>query len=159
MKNITLLLLTFAALLLSSENAFACTCGYPQIDTEENFRTAVATAVSGADAIFSGKVVEMDSLTVKFKLERVWKGNFKDADELTMLTGTVMTDDGRYKSTSCDYDFAVGKKYLVFARDSNDKLTASKCSWTYILGERKRFVNELDRLKRSTLFRTRLRVS
>lgn len=147
MKKITLLILTFAASLLSAENVLACTCGHPQIDTEEKFRAAVATAVNGADAIFSGKVVEMDSLTVKFKLEKVWKGNFKDANELTLLTGAVLTKDGRYKSTTCEYDFEVGEKYLVFGRGSEAKLTASKCSWTHILGKRKRFVNELDRLK------------
>lgn len=68
------------AILLSTENALACTCGYPQIDTEEKFRPAVATAVYGADAILSGKVVAMDRLTVKFKLEKVWKGDFKEAE-------------------------------------------------------------------------------
>ena len=146
MKKITLLILTFAASILSAENVLACTCVHPPIDTEERFKAVVATAVIGADAVFSGKVVEMDRLTVRFKLEKVWKGDFKEANEFTLLTGAVLTKDGRHKITSCEYDFEVGKEYLVFAQGPQDKLTTSKCSWTHILSKRTRFVNELDRL-------------
>jgi len=95
--------------------------------------------------IFSGELIEMDGLTLKFKVERLWKGEFKD--EVSMATGAIRSGDGFLLTSMCDYKFALGRKYLVFAHGSKDKLKASKCSWTGKLGERGRFTDELDRLK------------
>jgi len=105
----------------------------------------VATSLNGANAVFAGKVIEIDTFTVKLSVEKVWKGDFKG--ELVMITGTMMTEDGSYVTSTCDYDFELNKKYLIFAHGAKDKLKASKCSWTSLLSERDRFVVELDRLK------------
>ena len=145
MKKLALNLFALAISFFASETAIACSCDLPGIDTEEKFRAVVATSLNGANAVFSGEVVEMDTFTVKFKIEKVWKGNFKD--ELIMITGVERAEDGSDVSSTCDYDFELHKKYLVFAYGAKDKLKASKCSWTSILDERERFVNELDRLK------------
>jgi hypothetical protein len=117
------------------------------VNTEENLRTAVATSLREDDAVFSGEVIETDGLTVKFKVKKTWKGEVKD--KVSMATGAVKFEDGLLLSSMCDYKFELGRKYLVFANASEGKLKASKCSWTGILGERKRFTNELDRVKRS----------
>jgi hypothetical protein len=145
MKQVVIVFLMFMAVLLSTKGAVACSCLRPPINTEENLRTAVATSFREANAVFSGEVIEMDGLIVKFKVEKAWEGNVKD--EVSIATGAVKSEDGFLLSSTCDYKFELGKKYLVFANGSKGKLKASKCSWTGILGERERFTNELERLK------------
>lgn len=146
MKQVVIVSLTLMAVLLSGKGVAACSCLRPPIDTEENLRTAVATSVGEADAVFSGEVIEMDGLTVKFKVKKAWKGDVKD--KVSMATGALKSEDGFLLSSMCDYKFELGRKYLVFANASEGKLKASKCSWTGVLGERKRFANELDRVER-----------
>lgn len=145
MKQIVIVSLALMAILLSTEGAVACSCLRPPINTEEKLRTAVATSLREANAVFSGEVIEMDSLIIKFKVEKAWKGDVKD--EVSIATGAVKSEDGFFLSSTCDYKFELGKKYLIFANSSKGKLKASKCSWTGILGERERFRNELERLK------------
>ncbi len=146
MKNITWFGLTLLVLITGVEGALASKCSRPPIDTEERFKATVAASLKGDDAIFSGEIIEMNKLTVKFKVEKVWKGDFKG--ELTMITGTVMIKEGVDLSDPEDYDFELGKKYLVFAHGPIDKLKATTCSWTGVLSELERFVKELDRMKR-----------
>ena len=145
MKQIVILVLTCMTALLNTSGALACSCLRAPIDTEENFRRAVVTSLKQADIVFSGEVIEMDGLIVKFKVGTAWKGDIKD--EISMVTGAIRSEDGFILSSMCDYNFEPGKKYLVFANGSEGKLKASKCSWTGILGERERFTNELDRVK------------
>jgi len=145
MKQVVIVSLIFFALLLNANGVMACSCLRSSINTEENFRREAATSLREADAVFSGEIVEMDNLTLKFKVERLWKGEFKDG--VSIVTGAIRSGDGFILSSMCDYKFELGKKYLVYANGSKDKLKASKCSWTGILGERERFTNELDRLK------------
>ena len=44
----------------------------------------------------------------------MWKGDA--LDEFTMSTGAVKVGEDSYRSSSCDYGFSVGEKYLVYAR-------------------------------------------
>jgi len=145
MKQVVIVSLTFMAILLSTNGAVACSCLRPPINTEENLKTAVATSLREDDAIFSGEVIGTDGLTIKFKVEKTWKGDVKD--EVSIGTGAVKSEDGFLLSSMCDYKFELGKKYLIFAKVSKGKLKTSKCSWTGILGESERFTNELDRIK------------
>jgi hypothetical protein len=145
MKQVIIVSLTFLAVLLSTKGASACSCLRPPINTEENLMRETATSLREADAVFSGETIEMDGLILKFKVERLWKGDFKD--EVSMSTGAIRSGDGFLLSSMCDYKFELGRKYLVFAHGSKDKLKASKCSRTGILDERGKFTNELDRLK------------
>lgn len=144
MKKVVILLSTLTAVLLSAGRAPACGCISPPLDTEEAFRTKVAADLEGADAVFSGEVVAEDPFRVKFKVRRVWKGDA--GDELTLLTGTVMTEDGLYLSSRCEYHFTQGASYLVFAAGAEDNLKAAHCSLTGVLSRAERVAGELDRL-------------
>ena len=64
-----------------------------------------------ATRIFSGKVVKLDFLNATLTVERVWKG--KPVEEIVMLTGTTKSADGYYVSSSCDYGYVLGEKYLI----------------------------------------------
>ncbi|MGI8494478.1 MAG: hypothetical protein ACR2L1_04085 [Pyrinomonadaceae bacterium] len=66
-------------------------------------------------AIFTGKVVELDQFKVKFKVDKIWKGNI--SSEFIMSAGAVPTVNIPNGFTfDCDYQFELGKTYLVYAQ-------------------------------------------
>jgi hypothetical protein len=73
-------------------------------------------------------VISLDLLTVRFRVEKIWKGD--EAKEIRMLTGTKYNGDGTYTMTSCDYPFRLGKKYLLYAYGPSEKLITGACSRT-----------------------------
>ncbi|HEU0144056.1 MAG TPA: hypothetical protein VFQ47_04660 [Nitrososphaera sp.] len=146
MKKVTFLIFVFLACLLTPEKLFACQCIAPVLDTEEDFRVAVSTSLNRADAVFSGEVAEMDRFTIKFKVQEVWKGDFKE--EVTLGTGAYIGVGGLVVSSRCGPLFEVGKTYLVFARGPEGESQAERCSWTGILSDAERVVWELDGLRR-----------
>ena len=68
-------------------------------------------ALSEADAVFSGEVLEVNKSkenngkTIVFKVGETWKGI--DSTNISIFTGN--------DSASCGIDFTVGKEYLVYA--------------------------------------------
>ncbi len=137
-KYIGLSLLLLMIVFASAQKSFACSC----VMSPEPIKTQVKNAFTGADAIFSGEVVEITSqdeyhFAVKFKLAKSWKGEF--AKEITIITAK----DG----SMCGYAFEIGKKYIVYANGKNDELSTTNCSRTAIFGE-KSDGKYLDKLKR-----------
>lgn len=97
--------------LLTTSNAYACSCLKPE----------VSQAFQEARAVFLGEVVEIvqphtnkptaplaDRLfQIKFKVDRIWKGT-------TSQEITILSDQGRAGCFSWG-PFVKGRKYLVFA--------------------------------------------
>jgi hypothetical protein len=128
----------------SSQSAFACVCGgEPGKRTEKQIKAAIAKEFNESASVFSGEVVALDTFTVKFKLITMWKG---DAfEELTMSTGTKKISEDFYRSSSCDYNFKVGEKFLVYARATEDnELVARSCTRTNVLSSGQADIPELD---------------
>jgi hypothetical protein len=73
----------------------------------------------------------------------MWKG---DAfEEFTISTGTKKISEDSYRSSSCDYGFKVGEKYLVYARVTDDnQLVARSCTRTNLLSSGQADIPELD---------------
>lgn len=145
MKRSVFLLFALSAFLFYAESASACQCVAPSIDTEDDFRAAVAASLDRADAVFSGEVIEVDRFTIKFSVRETWKGDFRYV--ITLVTGTFIDSSGLFVSSRCGKQFEVGKSYLVFAVGPEISLQAERCSWTGILEDSGRVVDELDRLK------------
>ena len=144
MRNIVLSVLSVVFVFSSAEGVSACWCRREALDTEERFRAAVAKEFRIAGAVFIGEVIEQKRSRIKIKVERVWKGEI--ADEVILITHSW--DDGDVGSIdSCAYPFAVGGKYLIYARKSGGELGASKCSRTQLSDKAGRDVSELERLK------------
>jgi hypothetical protein len=141
---------------------FACRC----VSDSNEIKTDVEKVlfkknVDKAQAIFSGEVIEIDSHRVKFKVEKVWKGDV--GKEFVMSTGTLKLEGNDEMRSSCDYEFEKGKSYLVFAeklffvqeKDEErvlpeyKKLLASyQCGWTKPLDKAKQGIKKLDQMKR-----------
>jgi hypothetical protein len=134
MKNTMILIFAVTLVLLFDQTASACVCAPPPTDTEVQLRAAVTSTFKRSDAIFSGEAVASGENGVEFKIDRVWKGTFKDKTALVPEHGT------------CDYHFKAGLKYLVFARPVMDGLRVPLCSLTSVLSEAERLINELERL-------------
>jgi len=90
-----------------------------------------------ADVVFSGKVETIEPapmpgddpkwparLKVTLRLRAVWKG-VPEGERVTVFTAS--------QSAACGFEFQSGKKYLVYAYDSDGELTATLCSRTTLL--------------------------
>ncbi len=120
---ISFLILIF--LFVTAERSLACSCAV----LPGSLKNQVRLAYSGADAIFSGEVIEVQkspndnySVLVKLKVDKSWKG--EAAQEITITTAA----DG----AMCGYSFETGKKYLVYATGNKDKLSTYLCSRTAV---------------------------
>jgi hypothetical protein len=120
-------------LLLMSGSALGCICALPEEPlTAAQARTALIYDFDRASAVFSGEVIELDTVNVKFKVEKLWQGDF--GDEITMSIGTKDPETGYMIRGSCDYRFKPGEKYLVFAYKTFDgALHTNICTRTDLL--------------------------
>ena len=137
MKKSWLILIAIPLLLLSRGEAYACKCGKPSVEW----------SFEKVPVIFSGEVVKLHLFRAIFKIEKMWKG--KPAEEIVMLTGETRGADGYLISSSCNFRYARGEKYLVYASGSITELKASVCSRTKPLKSATDDVRELERLKRA----------
>jgi hypothetical protein len=107
----------FAAVLhFSSESVFACSC--PTVGPYGY----VEGKLKSSSAAFSGEVLSIVSdgnrRKVTFKVLEFWKGRL--TSEFTVSTDLL--------SSSCRFDFEVGKKYLVFSSLGNGEQYTGACS-------------------------------
>ncbi|MCI3919373.1 hypothetical protein MO973_03910 [Paenibacillus sp. TRM 82003] len=99
-----------------------------------------------ATAVFSGKVLSIkgpakfgvtssaDPVTVRFKVDRVWKG----VETTPIIVRTAVS------GASCGYEgFEVKGEFLVFAYESQGELTTNLCSRTQELAAAKSVLAEL----------------
>jgi len=148
MKRLLLILFFLTSSVLSSEKAFACVCGGdPQPLSEEEKRAILRREFNQSIAVFAGEVVEIDEFNVKFKISKMWKGD--STNELTMSTGRIKIDETHVRSSSCDYRFKLGEKYLVYAGKFEGGLVAYKCTGTKPFADAERDLKELDNLNPS----------
>jgi hypothetical protein len=97
--------------------SYACSC-MPAPPVEEEFKNV--------SAVFSGKVVDiteesgMDPIKVTFQVDRIWKGISET--EVSVFTGR--------DSAGCGYHFEVDESYLIYATETEGKLTTGLCSLT-----------------------------
>ena len=123
--------------------ALGCVCEPPP---------PVAEALKEADAVFSGRLIgaeyrkgivnrtrqvmeewegvktEYGVLVLKFEAERWWKGGA--AREVVLVTEQTRAADGTTSVGSCEYEFAQGERYLVYAYESEGRLQTGICTRT-----------------------------
>ena len=121
-----------------------CSCRYATSPDQQI--ADVRSELKTADAVFVGKVTSvLDTLRRSgsfdyharraiFALQAVWKG--PTSGGVTVLTGMGWGD--------CGIHFAVGERYLVFAKaDSNGVLFTRSCSHTELLASASRYLQAL----------------
>lgn len=120
MKKI--LLLGTSLFLLGANAAMACKCA----------PTTPQQSLERANAVFSGKVIDVDKSSnpseanrITFEVSKVWKGTNKQ--KLVITTSS--------SSASCGYSFQEGKEYLVYASTQDNKLQTGSCSGTKSLAD------------------------
>jgi hypothetical protein len=126
MRKIRLLVAVVVLLLAGYASASACVCDLPL--KRVSLKKAVTKAKSEAAVVFSGQVIELDDFTVKFKVERVWKG--APAEEIVINAGAGKADGGEIIVSDCAYRFKLGERYLVYAYSSGGQLQTYKCTRT-----------------------------
>ena len=119
------------AFLFMPSPAHACSCGAPDLRTPKAKQAYVSRHVGAAAAVFLGEVVAVDEFQVRFRVERVWKGNI--APSVTLGTGTGMEPGNARLTNTCTLDFrgSAGQSYIVFAdADRFGRLEAHRCGPT-----------------------------
>lgn len=113
----------FLLLFFAAENSYACSCVYLSNLT---LKQEVEAAFTNSVAVFSAEVLEINekpnvyNVSVKFKVNKSWKGI--KTKEIVLTTGRGGGD--------CGYRFEVGKKYLVYAYGKTNELGTGICSRT-----------------------------
>jgi len=131
-------------LVLSTGEAFGCVCMFEPNITPERIKAQRLEAFEKATVVFLGEVVWLDRLTIKFKVDRIWKG--PEAEDITMQTGTKDNGDGTFTSSSCDYGFSRGQNYLVYAYGPANELKTHACSRTALLKYAEEEMKALDEI-------------
>jgi hypothetical protein len=139
-KLFSIFFISAALIVLSAASVYACRCRIDpeETNTEEKFRRTIARFVDAADFVFAGTPVEAENNRLRFKVENVWKGDFKER-----ITFYVNQD----YLNSCWFDFEIGKSYLIYANIAVEGFYASKCGRTSFLDKARRDVEELNRSK------------
>jgi hypothetical protein len=113
---------------VTASDALACSCFTPEgIPIEKQ----VKDAYTKSSSVFVGQVIEVikkpDNNLIKFRVEKSWSNKFQK--EITVSTPS--------NSAMCGYEFAVGKKYLVYASGENANLSTYLCTRTAPAGANK----------------------
>jgi hypothetical protein len=135
MKRSQLILIAIPLLLLLRGEAYACKCGPP----------SVKWSFEKVPVIFSGEVVKLDLYRATLKVEKAWKGAL--TEEIVLLTGKRRDSSGHIVTNSCDFRYALGEKYLVYASRAGKELKASVCSRSRRLESAVDDIKVLERLK------------
>ncbi len=149
MKKVFFSFIAVMFLLLGVEIASACICSPILKLSPKEVRMEFNNELKRASVVFSGEVTQLDTFTVVFRVEKVWKGEM--AEEMSMSTGAIDNGNGTITTSDCDYNFNVGKNYLVYASGSSKTMQTSACSGTRpidISAERIKFLNEKISLKK-----------
>lgn len=138
MKKLIISAFVGVLFMLGASSVFACSC---LMDNEKSESKKVKAAYKKTAAVFYGEVLEVfrqtDSLTVKFKVETVWKGVV--TKEVTVRTGE--------NSAMCGFNFEVGKKYLVYAGGKIDNLETNICTRTSAQNTDAKLLNKIKKPK------------
>ena len=118
-----------------TKDAYACSCaGIPDI----------ASSLSSADVVFSGRVVTANTFMGVFEIDKIWKG--QERSRITMLTGAMDLGNGSVRGSSCDFNYTAGQKYVVYASGPANALIVPGCSRTAIQSDAE--IQGLDALVR-----------
>jgi hypothetical protein len=80
-------------------------------------------------AVFVGEPIARNSLTLRLRVQSVWKGAL--GTEVVMSTGAEAAPDGLIHSSSCDFTFSLGETYLVFGHGKTpETMKAYACTFT-----------------------------
>jgi hypothetical protein len=143
MRKLTIIS-TLILLSVSADKALGCVCMLEPNPTPEKIRAERLKAFDKAANVFSGEIVILDRFTVRFRVDKIWKGPV--SEEITMLTGMKDHGDGIFSSSSCDYHFTKGEKYLVYAYGPPEELKTHACSRTTLLKYAEEEMRGLDEI-------------
>jgi hypothetical protein len=120
-----IVLFGFVLFLAPLARAVDCVCVKEPHRSDEKVKADRREAYDQATEVFEGKVISLDAYSVKFKLQKRWKGN--SSNEVTLSTGAVRGQDGTPLPAECSYQFHLGDEYLVYAYGPVDKMQGSTC--------------------------------
>lgn len=139
------LVLLFFSIQLNAMPAFACSCIPPQ-PPEQSFDEVDAVFVATVDDIKESPLStsSLDPKTVFLNVSQSWKG----------VSNQKITIQTARDSASCGYNFEVGEQYLIYANNTDGKLTTGLCSRTQLIQSADEDMEFLQTLPEQTLAAT-----
>jgi hypothetical protein len=127
--SLRVLLILVVGSILVAPDAFACVCtGDPEQPSVSELSRRLKRDLKGALAVFVGEPIARNSLTVRLRVQHVWKGEL--GGEVVMSTGAEATPDGLIRSSSCDVSLVFGQAYLIFGHGKTlETMKAHSCSF------------------------------
>ena len=150
MKNAVLAFLSLILIFTCFEDVIACWCTKDpeETNTPQKLSAVVLKEFRKSSAVFTGEIVEWSKGKIRFKVNRIWKGDA--AEEITLSYLYYVKENGETYVDGCSYgSFKVGKSYLIYADVFEDVLQVYGCSRTQPLNEAERDMKILDDLKQS----------
>jgi hypothetical protein len=129
---------------LPASHALGCVCFKR---TPKQLNAERLGDLSKAKVVFAGEVISLDTFRVKFRVDRLWKG--QQRKEITMVTGAIDNGNGTVTTTTCDYVFKKGQIYLVWAYGPPERLRTDTCTRTALSEYAKTEMKALDDLTRN----------
>lgn len=137
-----ILLSLFFPLLFCANEVLACYCGVLPINAAVEkstyvfsgkvigfeYRKGIPSHFVESQATLSGERFEYETKVVKLQVLQWWKGNALAV--LYIVTETIKISDGKWITSSCDYDFKEGETYLIYASGAENELRTSFCTRT-----------------------------
>ena len=123
-------ILAGACWIAAPSDVFACVCvGSSEAPSAAQLTRELKNDLDDALAVFVGEPIARNSLTLRLRVQSVWKGEL--GTEVVMSTGAEATPDGLIRSSSCDFNFDFGQTYLIFGHGKTpETMKARACSFT-----------------------------
>lgn len=148
MKKFIVLSAVIVLFLAGASDIFACSC---MVDAKQSTSKKIQTSYKQATVVFYGEVTEVkrgsgtgesidpnqEPVTVKFKVERLWKGR--------VTSEVIVRTAGN--SAMCGFNFEAGKKYLVYANDAGSGLQTNICTRTSVSSGDAKYLNKIKKPK------------
>ncbi|MDR7048531.1 hypothetical protein J2X54_000979 [Duganella sp. 3397] len=158
MKIPSLINLATALTIVTASGAAAAACNVRPGFASANHKTVVGSAMHDSSAVFTAQVTAIEYVpadaqqangrkfqTVKLSTGTWWKGT--PSEQVTLHTMIPRDADGTDYIVSTEYQYEVGKSYLIYATTAGNRLYASGCTRTRKLGAASADIAELDALK------------
>jgi len=134
-RALILFAIAFSLVAVQTNQAITFRCFAKQKVSDER-RTASAVFLGEAVAREYKEVQPTDPegpvsgqvLTVRFRVERWWKGS--GIDEVILYTTEIKRPGGLTERMAEDFEFQVGKRYIVYALGPENHLHTSECQRT-----------------------------
>ncbi len=142
MNKPNMIILVVAFLIATASPTFACVCAETSFEdtfqevkavfsgkvVKAEYKKGIVNELQELEAEQTGKKIEYEVLVLTFEVERWWKGG--TSLEVTLVADQTRDANGKVGISTCEFEYIVGERYLIFAWGEKDRLLSGACTPT-----------------------------